>query len=138
MTKERVEEIECPKCGIKQTETLYESINVKLNPELKERLFQAEINRFHCKNCGNDAFVALPLLYHDMGKKYCLQYYPFDWLEDDQILGRFNREGEVNTPLPSIKGLEYMHKTHIVFEMGELVRYIIFRDKLSEKWERVS
>jgi predicted nucleic-acid-binding Zn-ribbon protein len=138
MTKERMEEIDCPKCGAKQTETLWETINVTLNPELKEKLFQGEINRFRCKNCGNEAYISLPLLYHDMRKKYCVQYYPFDWLEDDQMLDDFSREGEPNFSLPVARTLEYMEKIHIVFEMGELVRYIIFRDKLSEKWEKAS
>jgi predicted RNA-binding Zn-ribbon protein involved in translation (DUF1610 family) len=138
MTKERMEEIDCPKCGEKQTETLWDTMNVTLNPELKEKLFQGEINRFRCKNCGNEAYISLPLLYHDMGKKYCVQYYPFDWLEYDQILDNFTREGDLNFPLPVVRTLEYMEKIHIVFEMGELVRYIIFRDKLSEKWEKAS
>jgi hypothetical protein len=31
MTLERVEEIDCPKYGTKQTETFYETINVTLN-----------------------------------------------------------------------------------------------------------
>ena len=78
MTMKRVEEIECPKCGRKQTETLYETINVTLNHDLKQKLFEGEINRFRCKSCGNEAYISLPLLYHDMGRKYCVQYYPFD------------------------------------------------------------
>jgi len=138
MTKERMEEIDCPKCGRKQAETVWDTINVTLNPELKEKLFQGEINRFRCKGCGNEAFVSLPLLYHDMDKKYCVQYYPVDWLEYDQILDNFTREGDLNIPLPVTKTLEYMEKIHVVFEMEELVRYIIFRDKLSEKWEKAS
>ncbi len=76
MTIERMEEIDCPKCGKKQTETIRDTINVTLNPELKEKLFQGEINKFRCKVCGNEAFISLPLFYHDMDKKYCVQYYP--------------------------------------------------------------
>jgi hypothetical protein len=76
MTKERMEEIDCSKCGAKQTETVWCTINVTLNPELKKKLFQGEINRFHCKSCRNEPSISLPLLYHDMRNKYCVQYYP--------------------------------------------------------------
>ena len=54
------------------------------------------------------------------------------------MLDDFSREGEPNFSLPAARTLGYMEKIHIVFEMGELVRYIIFRDKLSEKWEKAS
>jgi hypothetical protein len=138
MTTGRVREIDCPKCGGRQTEKVLETINVSLNPELKEKLFQGEINRFRCKGCGNEAHIFTPLLYHDMRKKYCVQYYPLKFLDHDQFFDNFNREGDKNPSLPLVRELEYMQKIHIVFEMGELVRYIIFRDKLSEKWEKAS
>ena len=138
MTRKRMEEIDCPKCDRKQTETVWNTINVTLNPELKEKLFQGEINKSRCKNCGNEAFISLPLLYHDMDKKYCVQYYPFELLDYDQFFDNFNREGNLNFSLPSVKTVKYMKNIHVVFEMGELERYIIFRDKLSEKWEKAS
>jgi hypothetical protein len=46
MTQERSVELGCPKCNEKQSITLYESINVSLDPSLKEKLFRGEINLF--------------------------------------------------------------------------------------------
>ncbi len=48
MTIEMQVELNCPKCGDKQETTIYESINVSLDPTLKERLYRGEINTFHC------------------------------------------------------------------------------------------
>ena len=42
MTKERMEEIDCPKCSGKQTETVWETINVTLNPELRKNSFRRD------------------------------------------------------------------------------------------------
>ena len=36
MSKERIEIIKCPKCGAEGGFTIWDSINVELNPELKE------------------------------------------------------------------------------------------------------
>ncbi len=42
-------ELECPKCGTRQNVFLYDSINVSIDPNLKEKLFKGEINVFQCE-----------------------------------------------------------------------------------------
>lgn len=132
MTRPNLHEIECPKCGAKQTETVWESINATINPDLKEKLIQGQINVFHCQKCREEAFVSIPLLYHDMTRKFCVQFYPFEWLRYDRCLEDFTWDADLNIPFPMPKYTDFMKRTHIVFDMNELVRYVIFRDKLSE------
>ncbi|HEY1171741.1 MAG TPA: CpXC domain-containing protein [Verrucomicrobiae bacterium] len=68
--------ITCPKCGQKQSCTLWESVNVTLNPELKQRVLQRELNQFTCTGCGHGASIATNLLYHDMERKLMLWLVP--------------------------------------------------------------
>lgn len=138
MTRRKFDEVDCPKCGSKQTVTILESINATLNPDLKEKLLQGKINIFQCQKCGEEAFIPIPLLYHDISKEFCIQFYPFDMLQDDESLKNFTKEGNLNILFPILESADYMKNTHIVFEMGELVRHVMFRDILYEKWGKVA
>jgi len=70
--------IACPKCGLKQTSTVWESVNVTLNPELKQRVLQRDLNQFNCTGCGHRATIASNLLYHDMERKLMLWLVPVE------------------------------------------------------------
>lgn len=72
------ESIDCPACGLNQTSPLWESVNVTLNPELKEQLMRRELNKFVCTGCGHQAVIASNLLYHDMEKKFMIWMVPQD------------------------------------------------------------
>ena len=73
-------DLQCPHCGNKQEVMVLGSLNVTLDPDLKEKLFAAEINQFHCAKCEKKTFIDAPLLYHDMTQQFCVQYYPTSML----------------------------------------------------------
>lgn len=66
------EEIDCPMCKQKHIMTLYDSVNVRLNPELKEKVFNGEINALPCSY----GVLLGPFLYVD-GNKW-IWLYPWD------------------------------------------------------------
>lgn len=68
---------------------MWSSVNVTIDPELKEQLFNAEINRFACKRCGHEAFMPVSLLYHDMEGKFCIQFYPAEQLYEEDFYDNF-------------------------------------------------
>ena len=68
---------------------MWDSINVSLDPELKEKLFRAEINLFECESCGEKNHIDAPLLYHDMELQFCVQYCPSEELGDPEFLAQF-------------------------------------------------
>jgi hypothetical protein len=145
MTKVMCQDINCLKCGSKQTISIYETINATISPDLKEKLIKGEINIFRCQKCGEEGFIPVPLLYHDMHKEFCVQFYPFDCLNDNGFLENFTKEGDINLDIPVLtefpmltKYADYLKRTHIVFDINELARYVIFRDKLSGKWEKAT
>jgi len=58
--------IECPSCGAEQKHTFWQSVNVTLDPELKEKLLDRTLMTFRCQKCGESAEVHHDLMYHDM------------------------------------------------------------------------
>ena len=61
--------ITCPKCGTSGDFTAWDSINVDLMPEMKEKVMSGEIFRWTCPHCGETFTVPYPILYHDMSKQ---------------------------------------------------------------------
>ncbi len=58
----------CNGCEATQSFTVWESLNVSLNPEEKIHLLNGNLTTFTCKKCGWSCNVSYPLLYHDMEK----------------------------------------------------------------------
>jgi predicted RNA-binding Zn-ribbon protein involved in translation (DUF1610 family) len=69
MSKNHQREIQCPKCGRKSSFTIWDSVNVSLNPELKEKIIDQSLFNFHCPSCKKNVLVQYPLIYHDMDRK---------------------------------------------------------------------
>lgn len=76
---------QCPQCGADQQAEVYQSANVTLEPELKERIFSLELFTVQCSNCSARLLNDGHLLYHDMEKNLMLQLHPdaqrSDWAE---------------------------------------------------------
>ena len=133
MSRKRSHELQCPYCGNEQESMVYDSINVTLDPDLKKRLFAAEINLFECEKCGKKTLIDAPLLYHDMDQKFSVQYYPTAALDDEDFGRGFNTDGSlvmpgIPTAIAESSWCDYLTKPHIVFDMNEMIRYVTFRD----------
>ena len=69
MTLPVTENITCPECGHEQEFTIWRSLNVTLNPELKDPLIRGELTTFTCEACGETTHVVYGMLYHDMDQE---------------------------------------------------------------------
>jgi len=130
MSKSTNETITCPECGHEQQVTLWHSINTKLDPELREELFEARINQFTCEGCGKEALLSCPLLYHDMDLNFCVHYLPPQVLEDDSLYEQY----EAAFPL-RMKGFPanmaaHLASPHLVFDMNDLLCCVAFYERL--------
>lgn len=74
MSKISTQILICPNCQTKTTFKKYDSLNVTLEPELKEKLLSGELFTFTCPNCQTKATVLYDMLYHDMEQKLMIQY----------------------------------------------------------------
>jgi predicted RNA-binding Zn-ribbon protein involved in translation (DUF1610 family) len=123
-------EAKCPACGEESSVTVWRAINATNDPDARELLLAGSVNVFSCPKCRYESLLDIDLLYHDMERKFSVQYYPFERLADDGFLEAFDAEGRLAGPLDLPGNAEYLRRPHIVFELGELVRYIAFRERL--------
>lgn len=66
MSRKSLEMVQCPSCGKDFEVEIYNSINVSLDPELRESLISGDLNSVKCP-CGHNVTLKFPLLYHKMG-----------------------------------------------------------------------
>lgn len=133
MSKMTPHDLQCPHCGNKQDTMVWDSINVTLDPDLKKKLYAAEINLFKCKKCNKETFINTPLLYHDMTQRFSVQYYPSQALENTAFFRQFNSDSSLSMFNFAAIGdsSAYLARPHIVFDMNEMIRYIAFRDGIA-------
>ncbi|MCK9581512.1 MAG: CpXC domain-containing protein [Methanoregula sp.] len=137
MSSHELLEVECPSCRAKQDIVIWKSLNVTRDPELKEQFFTGKINYFTCGSCDFEGFITAPLVYDDMEKKICANYVPIEYLEDEEYLKQsFTPDAEIRLELPDdtarIAEMDYFRHAHMVFSMAELIRYVLFRDRLGQ------
>lgn len=92
MSLNRTEEITCPRCKGKGQVTVWDSLNVDLNPELRESVFNYKLWEWICQHCGVKVFVPWKTLYHDMAHKFVIfldfdKPYDYDYapLDNDEL-----------------------------------------------------
>lgn len=134
MSRLHLVKLTCPHCQAENEAAVWDSINAQLDPQAKEQLLEGKINILTCSRCGVSSPIDAPLLYHDMEKEFGVEYYPFKSINDDNFLAGFNADGSLkpDDKLPIDVKQHYLFQPHYVFSMDELVRYILFRDKLAE------
>lgn len=125
--------IVCPHCQHEQTIQIWQSLNVSLDKDAKKDLFEGKINLMECEKCHQKTLVPVPLLYHDPARKYAVQYYPTAIIRNEQFLSQFKIDGTYAGDQDiQLEAPDYMRRLHIVFNMNELVTYIVFREVLAD------
>jgi hypothetical protein len=122
-------EIKCPRCGAPQMATVWRKLDTEADPGIREALFGWEINIFNCNACDLRAQMPVSLLYSDPAKRFAVQFYPMDDLGSDEFYEGFRRDGEPVDADNKTESTEQNRLTpHIVFDMAEMMRYIVFRE----------
>lgn len=108
----------CNKCGEEFPITVYESINVTMEKDLKEKVINKSIFEFTCPKCGEFHRIIYPFLYVDMEKMYMVylanQETNLNDLRDQQI----------------IQATDYLHnyECRAVLDMHELSEKILIHE----------
>lgn len=76
MSRPSIEKISCGGCGHEQSFTVWQSLNVTLDPDKKKELISGELTRVTCEVCGWSSDVLYGLLYHDMEGKFMVYLVP--------------------------------------------------------------
>lgn len=129
-------EISCPECKAKQSTQVWRSLNPCLDPEAKKLLFAGKLNLFYCERCSYKALIPIDFIYHDTAQQYCVQFYSPHSVETAEFINSFTSEGLpmwVDALGNLGKQAPHLLRPHIVFDLGELIRYVRFRDSLAAK-----
>ncbi|MBQ7960256.1 MAG: CpXC domain-containing protein [Clostridia bacterium] len=70
MTQKKTITVNCPACFEDSSFEIYTAIDAKSSPELKEKIFNRDIFKFSCRECGEEILVAYDCTYTDEENKY--------------------------------------------------------------------
>lgn len=102
MSRFHREYVLCPHCANEQEVVVWDLIDVRTDPDLKERLLKKLTQSFDCHNCGESVIMAEPFLYRDTERRL-LYYYAPQWAEklEQDPLG-LERDDEIRAALRRI------------------------------------
>ena len=66
----------CPECKKEFPFEVWQSVNVQLNPEMREKVLDGSIFSFSCPHCGIKGHTEYQFLYNDMKHGFMIQFCP--------------------------------------------------------------
>lgn len=132
MSIKKEHQLTCPNCGHEQKILIWSAANVTLDQVIRTKVFDGEINLFNCEKCVHRSYIETSFLYHDMDRKFAVHYFPKPSIKKVDFLDKFNKNGLLKTEDNELKFEipHYMKEVHVVFDMNELVSYVVFREML--------
>ncbi len=135
MSLPHTEQLTCPKCGSKGDMQIWDSVNVQLNPELKEKVMDESLFIWTCPDCGHKAYITFGTLYHDVANQYMLFFdhkadnhdISEDAFPDNEEFAQFNK----NYRLRYVHGIHALKEKIFIFDEGlsdvvvELLKYFV-------------
>lgn len=74
MSRHRIVKVKCPKCGNKVSASIWDSVNVDLDPDEKPKVLDGTFFQVTCQDCHFVSNLNYPCLYHDMVNRIMVQY----------------------------------------------------------------
>lgn len=72
----------CPQCGEAGPLTIWNSINVTQQPDVRRQIENLSLFEWVCPNCGKTCLVLHPCLYHDMENEFMVWFAPDNEVQD--------------------------------------------------------
>ena len=105
---------------------MYESINVRTEPALRERLLANRVNVVECSGCGLEFRVDKPLLYHDPVRRFLLYLLPLS--EEDLAAGERRFAETLRTVHAALSAGAEAPAVGLVIDRVELVERIFLHE----------
>lgn len=87
MSREIEVDVTCQACLFKEVVPVFTAVNVTMDPDLRDMIFEDKLNRFTCPNCGKSNVLPVNLMYHDMDLKFAVWFTPEgEMLEDEKVI----------------------------------------------------
>ena len=127
MATSQITPIQCPVCGAQFSAPVQSIIDVGRDPQLKAQFLQGNINVAQCPQCGTQAPMTAPLLYHDPANELALVLMPneLNLHHDDQqkIIGSLTNT-LINSLTPEQRKA-YLLTPKTFFTMQSLVNVVL-------------
>jgi predicted RNA-binding Zn-ribbon protein involved in translation (DUF1610 family) len=123
MSREIEVDVTCQACLFKDVMPVYTSVNVTLDPDLRDRIFKDDLNRFNCPNCGRSFVLPINLMYHDMDLKFAVWFSPHGEMPEEEKAA-FNKVAQ------SMGIGDYLSKAPATFTWADFKNKILEFEKL--------
>ena len=125
-------EVACGTCHVTVSVFAWHVLDVTQYPDLKRQVLADTTNTVPCPTCGRACRCEIPVLYADRTLGFSVQYIPAAHRRDPHFLHMCDAAGVIRTALPPSHDTNAIRPTpHVVFAMDELIRYVVFRDRIS-------
>lgn len=112
----------CPHCQSMQEVNYYQSVNVTIDPSLKQKVLSRTLNTNMCTTCNREINIVSGFLYHDMANRIMLEL----------ALGENDIDEGKEAIIKDLINKGYIYRK--VHEYGRLIEQIkIFDQKLNDK-----
>jgi hypothetical protein len=125
MSQSSTMKLRCSQCGENIEITIWQSVNVRTDPSMKEELLGGQFFTYACQKCGSQQAMIYRMLYHDPDQKYMVWLVPPPELQDAGL--------DTEEMHASLARLENYH-FRVVLSEKELVEKIrIFDQNLDDR-----
>jgi len=112
--------VACPVCGTRFQTPVEQILDVRVDPEVKNRMLSGAVNVAMCPSCGNGGPLNIPFIYHDPEKEVALLFLPFsagsDEVERQKLAGQLTRQLMDSLPQEERKGYLFQPETFLTLE----------------------
>ena len=130
----------CSKCGEKSEITVYRSINISENPELKEKIRNGSLFIWECPHCRQANLAKYESLYHDPEGKIMIWLMPSGDLSETQMQAISNHTKAMGKyRLRLVKDVGELMEKILIFDAGlddmaiEMCKYVTKMELVSKK-----
>jgi len=110
-------------------------LDVRVNPEVKNRLLSGSVNVALCPACGTGGMLNLPFIYHDPEKEVALLYLPAEIgnteVQRQQAAGRLTRQLMDAMPQEERKG--YLFQPEVFLTIENLIKRVLELEGVTEE-----
>ena len=125
-------DVACYACQTSVSIYVWHVLDVAEYPDLKRQLLADTVNVVPCPTCSRRCRCDIPLRYDDPVIGFAVQFIPDRYRTDPDFLQLCTDAGTLpaGDPRPTdVIGAE--REPHVVFSMDEMIRYVVFRDRIT-------
>ena len=127
--------VTCPACGRSLQTPVEQILDVRVDPEAKQRMLSGLVNVAMCPACGAGGSLNLPFIYHDPAKEVALLYLPLEAgkgeVERQKAAGILTRR--LMDSLPSEERKGYLLQQETFINMKTMVHRVLELDGVTEQ-----